>query len=230
MRRISFRAYLGAAVVLLIILIIVQFQITYRGTGFGSASLKDISLNIEGNSMFSESLTGFRLIPDRSDYFYNRLGIEGYVRPLPDQLYWCIVSPIPRALWTSKPIDPAWAWYNKIVAHEITGTEGTTIASGGSGSWFIRYGPGGIIEGGLLVGWLMGFGERLLRQSSGRLNLFLFLLGWETWLFRAFRGFGYVDLDALMVGFTVLCSLTIVFNLFSGQKYPSETFEAAPVV
>jgi hypothetical protein len=228
-RRISFRAYLGAAAILVIILGIVQFQITFRNTGFTRASFSNIKFNIEGNSMFSESLTGFTLIPDRADFFYNKFGIQGYVWPLPNEAFWCIISPMPRAVWTSKPVDPAWAWYNKMVAHEVTGTEGTTIAAGGAGSWYIRYGPGGIIEGGFLVGWLVAFGERLLRHCTGRLNLFLFVLGWETWLFRAFRGFGYVDLDGLLVGFVALCMLTAILNLFTGNPSQAELREPAAV-
>jgi hypothetical protein len=228
-RRISVRAYLGAGFILLLTLAIVQFQITYRNTGYDLASFADIKAHIEGNSMFSESLTGFNLIPDHVDFSYNRFGVQGYLWALPDQLFCCIISPMPRALWTSKPVDPAWSWYNKVVTgYEASGTEGTTVATGGTGTWYIRYGAGGVIEGGILVGWLMAFGERLLRHCTGRLNLFLFVLGWETWLFRAFRAFIYVDLDGLLVGFTVLCVLTIFLNLFSGPNTHSEVFEPAP--
>ena len=199
-------------------LVIVQFQITYRTGGFTGANVSEISTNISGNAMYSESLLAFKLIPDKSDDFYNAYYVEGILRTLPDQVYWFIVAPMPRAIWTSKPIDPAWAWYNRVVAHEAKGTEGTTIATGGAAGWYIPYGPAGVIEGGLFVGWLMGFGERLLRQCSGRLILLLFVLGWETWLFRAFRGFGYPDLDALLVAFIPLCVLVVILNVFSGEN------------
>ncbi len=226
LRRVSYRAYLGSALILLVFLAIVQYQITYRDVGFAGASVTGTSLNITGNSMFSESLLAFQLIPDHVDFFANRLYLEGIFRPMIDQAWGFVISPIPRALWTSKPVDQAWAWYNRVVTGEALGTEGTTVATGGQGAWYIRYGPAGVIEGGILVGWLMALGERLLRQSTGRLNLLLFALGWENWLFGAFRAFGFPTLDALMIAIVVLSFLTATLNIFAEQRVPSEAAQA----
>jgi hypothetical protein len=164
-KKISIRAYVIAGVLLLITLIVVQFQITFRNEGFLNKSLEDVKEKIEGNSMFSEGLMGYRLIPDRFNYFHNAFYVEGAIRPIPDTIFWFFVSPMPRALWHSKPIDPAWKWYNEVVTGDPNGTEGTTIATGASGYWFIRYGPFGLIEGGILIGWLMSYGEMLFSYS-----------------------------------------------------------------
>jgi hypothetical protein len=217
-KRVSIRAYVLASVILMVTLIIVQYQVTFRTQGFVGSSLGEVSAKIAGNSMFSEGLTGYRLIPDKFNYFENAYYVEGAIRPIPDTIFWFFVSPMPRALWHSKPIDAAWKWYNEVVTGDPNGTEGTTIATGASGYWFIRYGPFGLIEGGILIGWLMAYGEMLFRCCNGRLNLLLFVLGWETWLFRAFRGFGFADLDALLIGFIALSALTVVANLFAGAR------------
>jgi hypothetical protein len=222
-KRISFKAYGAAGLLLLITLVVVQFQITFRGSGFLAGSVGGISGRIAGNDMFSEGLTGYRLIPDKFNYFHNAFNIEGAIRPLPDTVFWFFISPMPRALWHSKPIDPAWKWYNEVVTGDPNGSEGTTIATGASGHWFIRYGPFGVIEGGIMIGWLMKYGEMLFLRCNGRLNLLLFVLGWETWLFRAFRGFGFADLDALYIGFGALCGLTLVANVFAGEPAQTES-------
>jgi hypothetical protein len=221
-KRISIRAYVAAATLLLVTLVFVQFQITFRNTGFLGGSLEAISGKIEGNSMFSEGMLGYRLIPDRFYYFHNAFYVEGAIRPIPDTVFWFFISPMPRALWTSKPIDPAWKWYNEVVTGDPNGTEGTTIANGASGYWYIRYGPIGVIEGGIMIGWLMTYGEMVFRRCNGRLNLLLFALGWETWLFRSFRGFGFPDLDALLVGYVALSALTVVANIFVGAPAQTE--------
>jgi hypothetical protein len=222
-KKISIRAYVVAGALLLITLLVVQFQITFRTKGFEGSSFQDISGKIQGNSMFSEGLMGYRLIPDKFTYFHNAFYVEGAIRPIPDTIFWFFISPMPRALWHSKPIDPAWKWYNEVVTGDPNGTEGTTIATGASGYWYIRYGPFGLIEGGILIGWLMSYGEMLFLRCNGRLNLLLFVLGWETWLFRGFRGFGFSDLDALLIGFAALSGMTVIANVFAGAAPQTES-------
>jgi len=222
-RRISIRGYIVSGLLLIGILVLVQFQITFRDVGLIQGSFSNISSDIAGNSMFSEGLLAYKLIPDRRDYFYDALGIEGAIRPPLDTIAWCFIAPMPRALWRTKPIDPVWVWYNEVVTGNANGTEGTTIATGGSAGWYIRYGPMGVIEGGMIVGWLMYVGECLFRRCSGRLNLLVLALGWQTWLFRAFRGFGWVDFTELLVGFATLAVLTVFVNIFAGGRGEPET-------
>jgi hypothetical protein len=220
-KRISVRAYLLMGVLLVALLATVQIQIAYRNAGFQNATFSGVNYwDFQGNAMFSEGLQAMRTIPDERDFFFNHYYIEGLVRPVPDTVFWALVGPIPRALWTSKPIDPVWVWYNQISTGEKNGATGTTIASGLTAYWYMRYGLFGVIEGGLMIGFLIRVGERALQQAGGRLNLLLLALGWEVWLFRAYRGFGFVDLYALLIGLTVLASISMIFNLFGGESEP----------
>jgi oligosaccharide repeat unit polymerase len=220
-KRLSMRAYMFGGVLVVVSLLVIQIQITFRNAGFQNADISSVNfMDFQGNAMFSEGLPAMRTIPDEHDFFFNHYYIEGLVRPIPDTVYWALIGPIPRALWTSKPVDPVWVWYNQLSTGEANGATGTTIASGLVSGWYMRYGLFGVLEGGLLVGWLMGVGERALQHSGGRLNLLLLSLGWEVWLFRAYRGLGFSDLYALLIGVAVLGVISMGFNLFGGASEP----------
>ena len=46
--------------------------------------------------------------------------------------------------------------------------QGTTISHGLVGHWYFPYGWAGVIEGGLLFGWLLVVGERALVKNLNR--------------------------------------------------------------
>jgi hypothetical protein len=208
----SLRAYVMVGILLLASIAIVQVQIRYRNLGFSAVSFSEVSLtNIEGNEMFSTSLIGFKLIPSQHDYFYNNFPGEVVLAPVPNFLYWAAVAPMPRAVWTSKPIDPSWAWYNAVFTGRSTlgggQTEGTTISEGIVGYWYFRFGIAGVVEGGLFMGWLMGMLERALYNNNGRPLAFFAVLALLTWMFRTYRDADLQDLaDAMVViGGLVIC-------------------------
>src|SRR5208282_1100028 len=105
------------------------------------------------NAMFSEGLLGFMYIPDQQNYFYNDFPGEMVIAPIPHFILWAAIAPMPRAIWTSKPIDPSWKWYNAISTGRSTlgggAAEGTTISEGIVGYWYFRFGLPGVIEGGI---------------------------------------------------------------------------------
>lgn len=221
-RKHSFKAYLIAGLWGFVLLVALQFQGTFRNTAFGGASFSQLDLTKnQGNTMFSEGLKAWSMIPDRVDFFYNTFPGEGFIRPIPEQLMNFFIGIIPRALWPNKPIDKAWEWYNFVVAG-TSGNTGTTISHGLVGHWYFRYGPWGVIEGALLMGWLMAIGERTLLNSNGRPMTLLFSMGFLVWLFRCYRGYAYNNLYGLVLGAIAFVILVRILRSF-GQQQPSES-------
>jgi membrane protein YdbS with pleckstrin-like domain len=226
LKRYSARAYVAGLIVLILAVGIVQIQGRFRNMGYRNINLSRVSFfNLQGNSMFSEGLMGFAAVPQHHDYFYNRYPGEMMLLPIPNLLFWAAVAPVPRALWTSKPIDHSWEWYNAIYTGQTatnTATAGTTISQGIVGYWFFRFGIFGVIEGGLFMGWLLGCAERALLNNRGRPMAVLASLGLLSWLFRAFRDIGLQDLTQVLValGGIVLCVL--IFLPFG--RRPAETW------
>ncbi len=199
-RKFSLKAFLICGALTVVMQYIVQFQGTFRSSGYEGADLSQLSLTTnQGNTMFSEGLLGYALIPDAVPFFYSdRFPGEGFVLAMPKTAIDVVVGIIPRALWHDKPVDELWEWYNN--AYAGSGRNGTTISKGLVGSWYFKFGLGGIIEGGMLVGWLMGVSERALQNSGGKPIHILFSLGFATWLFRTYRDFLFTDLYGLFLG------------------------------
>lgn len=224
LRRVSFRAYMWMGLTLFAILVLVQIQIAFRNEGFRSTDFAQVSVaDVQGNAMFSESLKGFELIPNYRAAFYDNYPGEAIIRPIPEALYWFFVSPVPRAIWTTKPIDPVWLWYNNVVAG-TRGNEGTTISHGAVGYWYFRYGLPGVIQGGLFMGFLMGVAERLLRDYSySKPILIVISLALATFFFRCYRGLQWVELHATLVGMVALAFAIIFLRPFFGGR-PDDSF------
>jgi hypothetical protein len=201
-----------------VILATVQFQGTFRGVGYANANLSELSIvQSRGNTMFSEGLKAWQVIPDERPFFKNSFVCEGLIRPLPEQAFWFLIGPIPRAIWTTKPVDPLWEWYNQYFMGSNNGTVGTTISHGLVGSWYFNYGIFGCIEGAILVGWLMGVAERALQNSEGRPMGMLMSLAFGVWLFRLYRDFIFIDLYGLMIGGVMLTIFIYACRPFLGD-------------
>jgi hypothetical protein len=213
----SILAYVAAGVIAFVLFTVVQFEGTFRAEGYISGDLHNVDLlTPQGNAMFSEGLVGFDLVPDKVPFFADRFPGEGALRAMPETLLYFLLHPIPRALWHNKPSDPAMIWYNQVVAG-TNGLEGTTISQGLAGHWYLRYGPMGVIEGGLLVGWLMRMSERTLQRAQGRPTTILFSLSISVWLFRTFRNFYFLDLWPMLLAF-FLFALLVKISKFVGSS------------
>jgi hypothetical protein len=204
LRRFSIRAYVIVLILLMFSWVLMAIQTRYRNIGFNDVKLSELSLSkVEGNQAFSFGLIGFSYIPERHNYFYNNFPGEMIVMPIPNFLFWLAVAPMPRALWTTKPIDPFWMWYNAVFTGRSTlgggTTEGTTIACGSVGDWFFRFGIAGLIEGGLFVGWLIGCAERAMFNNRGRTMAVLLPLAILDWIYRCFRSFGMSGAATILV-------------------------------
>jgi len=93
--------------------------------------------------------------------------------------------------------------------------EGTTIATGLVGDFYFRFGMAGVIEGGILFGWLCVVGERVLQNSQGRLMQLITSIGFLVFMFRSFRGMTFINLYPLLIG---VVFLVIVIRITSGGQ------------
>jgi hypothetical protein len=196
----GWRAYIIAGGVFLVMFVLVQYQSAVR-------SLDAVQLfAARGNTMFSEGLKAWQFFPDGNGdkYYYEAFPGSNLVRPLPETLYWFLVDPIPRALWTTKPIDGFNTWYNTFMTGERNGNTGTTISDGAVGAWYFRYGPWGVIQGALLYGWLMGVSERALRRCHDRPISLLFAFAFATFMFRSYRDLWFQSLYPIMISAVIL--------------------------
>ena len=224
LRSVSLRAYILSGAVLLVVMVIFQIQITYRGRGFTDVRMDEVSLSrLEGTSMFTEGLHGWALIPDHYPYIQNRFPGEPLVGPIPETLIGFLMHPIPRALWPTKPLDPVAQWYNSVVTgRDIKETEGTTISTGLVGEWYFRYGPLGVIQGALLFGWLCRVFERSLVATMHRPFGLLMSVAMGVCLLRFFRNFNFPTAYQVLVPGVVLALLVWFFNMFSPPQVDAE--------
>jgi hypothetical protein len=226
MRRFSLNAYVFLALLVFATLLIVQVQIRFRNEGFNDVDLSTVTLtNVQGNTMFSEGLKGFSFIPERRDFFYNDVPGEAIIMPIPNFLFYFVIHPIPRVLWPPKPIDPAGPWYNDVAmgGSGMNGgrVEGTTISEGLVGYWYFRFGLAGVIEGGLLVGWMMGLTERMLLNADGNPMTILFALATATWLFRCYRDISFPEFFEAAIGVVGLVFLILMVRPFFAAPAPT---------
>jgi hypothetical protein len=161
---------------------------------------------VAGNSMFSEGLRAWELIPSERGYAFDTFPGATFLRPIPDSVWSLVSGLVPRTIWAGKGgADEFVLWYDSYIsgdrrAIDSGGVVGTTISSGAVGYWYFRYGPIGVIEGGLFYGWLLGVSERAFRMSLGKPLKMLFALSFATFMFRSYRDLWWHNIDGLLLG------------------------------
>ena len=213
---INIRAYLFAALIGLLGLGMVAIMTVYRNQGFTQVDFSETLTveNIKGTEMFSTTLDGFKRIPDVVPFYYSSFPGENVVRPIPQLLYWIAIGPIPRAIWTEKPIDPVWAWYNFLITGKDDILRGTTISNGLVGWFYFRFGYPGVIQGAIFFGLLYGATERILQYAKGRTMQIIFSLATAAFLFRSFRDPNFHNYYPVVLG---AIALSILLFLVGGR-------------
>lgn len=200
--RLSSSAVYQAIALALLVFAMMQAQSQLRTRGVQSTDqLVTVELTeLQGNHMFSEGLSGWSRIPSQLAPFHDTPPGTGALLAIPDTLYRIAIHPIPRALWTTKPIDPVWAWHNELVAG-TTGTGGTTISTGIVGWWYFRFGFLGMLQGGVFMGWLLAVGDRALARAraTDRPMAILVSLSFLAWVFRCFRDLAIGELYEVVI-------------------------------
>jgi hypothetical protein len=219
-RRFNLRSYFYAGGIFLIFLFLVQFQGSFRTYDVERRDLSEVELfKSQGNNMFTEGLLAYQLVPNTIPHPGVNFPGAQFVRPLPDTAVRFAIGWIPRALWTDKPGFSEFAKsYNLMVSGGTAeNTIGATICTSVAGGSYIGYGPSGVIQIGLLFGWLCGVFERALVRSDGKLMAMLFSMALATWMFRCFRDLTPHDLYPLLIGVTAYIVFCLPMRLV-GQE------------
>lgn len=219
LRRISYKQFMAAGLILACMLLGIAIVGSYRFAGFSELSFDEVAVSqVSGNEMFTAGLPAFSLIPSEVKPFYSSFPGEAIIRPYPDTAFAFITHPIPRALWKNKPVDPVWLWYNKLVSGADAEETGTTISRSLPGEWYIKYGISGIIQGGILFGFLLGGVERSIRSFIHRPITIFITLGVAVWLFRSFRDFRPADIVPLFLATVALTVVMRIWNLAGAKQ------------
>jgi hypothetical protein len=217
LRWVSGRAYAIVIIIGIVFLFMIQVQGQFRNVGFSHLDTKEVDMkDLAGNEMFTTTLTGMKLIPEEHQFFADRYVGEGLIRAIPEEAYWLAIDWFPRALWTTKPIDPVGAWYSDVVTGEENGVQGTTISGGAVGTWYFKYGPFGVVQIALLYGWWMSIIDRSIRDAAGRPMAVLFTLAFATFMFRAFRDLWWHNLYPIIISGVVMYMFVRAFNILFG--------------
>jgi hypothetical protein len=227
LRRISFKAYATGLAAGLVTITVVQYQAFFRQTRFEERDLSQLSMvNLQGNYMFSEGLVGYYLVPEYKEFLYDTYPGAAVIRPIPQTAFDFVVGFIPRPLWPTKPVNEVAMWYSRAVTGEKMNVEEkgiTGVSRGLVGHWYFPYGWPGVIQGGLLFGWLLALGERALFKNLHRPLTVLMVLGYFTFLFRSFRDLTFNWLYPLIFTGIILWVMVKVGNaLFGGSTEESE--------
>jgi oligosaccharide repeat unit polymerase len=228
LRRFSPRAIIYPAAFLFGALFVVQIQGTFRLFGAQGIKLSEISMfKSQGNDMFSEGLNAYAywgtVYPFANDTFPG----ASFIRPIPDVAFRFAIGWIPRVLWHNKPgISAAAQVYNTMGSGaSATNTEsgysggGGTVCASIAGGAYLAYGFPGVIQMGLLFGWLCKLTEEMLWLNPRRPLALMFTLGLMVYLFGAFRDLSPHGLYPLLIGMTFLILVILFMRIFyAGQK------------
>ncbi|MEM9881566.1 MAG: O-antigen polymerase [Planctomycetota bacterium] len=217
-RRVSLKAYAASFVLVGLLYVAVQ-AMNVRNLGFTEVDVvAQATSKVEGNEMFTAGLTAFSLVPEKVSPFYATFPGAALIRPLPDTAIRFALHPIPRALWPGKPIDPVWLWYNEMVTGKSAEEKGTTVSTSLAAEWYVRYGIVGVVQGGLLFGFLLVGVELVIRRDPSRAMTVFIALGVLAYLFRAFRNFNPANLVPVFLAAIFLAVLIRTLNLVMPAK------------
>lgn len=225
LKRFSKRAVLYSSIVMFIALIFVQIQGTYRTAVLTQADISTLQLfKNRGNDMFSEGLLGYEYFPGSSGYASDTFPGATFIMPIPDVIVRYSISWIPRVLWHNKPgVSAVGLWYNKTISGGTAINDdqgnvqgGGSVAPSVSCLAYMGYGWSGVIQIGILFGWLCKTAERCVFANLHKPFALMFSMGLLTWLFRDFRDLTPHDVYPILIGTTVGAVGILVLRAFAG--------------
>jgi hypothetical protein len=223
-RRFSTRAYVVVLSILGGLLLLVQVMAFFRNEGFEIQNFQEVEVsNLKGNEMFTTTLPGMSTLPQFGRFLDEPFSGGGVIYTMPKTIYWLVIGPIPRALWPGKPVDPIWAKYNALTTGRSEDNyEGTTISRGAAGDPYFRYGIPGLIQIGIMYGWILRNCEVGVRQAFDRPIALLALLGFATFMFRSFRDLNFQTMYPVVYSAVAMSLLCLVLNAIFGGRSQQE--------
>lgn len=155
------RMTLGNVIIAILVVSATQFTFEFarasRMLGWNRKALMSIDpLKREfDNDFFSELVVSVDLVPQRHSYFYL------------DDLWAFVAHPVPRALWSGKPISPVLSYYNDVVADGILARANKLPSH--IGQFYMSFGYVGVVLLGLLSGMISAIASALMQSRHVRL-------------------------------------------------------------
>lgn len=217
-KKLSVKAYIYTGIIMFVFLFLIQIAGILRTIGYLKAHVSEYGniAEIRGNEMFSSTLLIFHVIPDqfpRPDPPF-----PGYriVMPIPNLIKRFVIHPIPRVIWPGKPIGSSefGLWLNAALTGGAAITEGGggTVCMAIHGGPYAGAGASGVIQFGLVFGWLLGVVERAFRGTLHRPFAMLFCLSLATYFFRCFRDFAPANFYQTVLPILALSLLIYAVN------------------
>ena len=167
---------------------IMQWMLEFRGTGFQTINQKEELqygyLHVDDNFLrLAQTIT---LVPNYYPYVYHQ------------QIIFALVRPIPRALWSNKPVDSGFD------LPAALGIEGISYSYSVIGDWYICAGYLGVFFGGLIYGGLARTIGQLLARNTQSANSLVYSICAMA-LFAGFRSL----LELVLMSYAILAWMLI---------------------
>ena len=95
--------------------------------------------------------------------------------PIPETLILLITNPIPRILWKNKPFDKSFGDYNQLRLGTTGYLTGSNITPTIPGRYYLKYGLIGVLEIGLLIGFLWSYINNKIYLNLNQKGLLLLI-------------------------------------------------------
>jgi len=165
-KRLRPKLVIGSLIVLTILLITMQQIVLYRKLGFeawlrGEDPKTTIShLHVDDDFLRLSQITA--LFPEITPY----VGLQ--------PLAYVLARPIPRVIWSEKPVNPG---YNLPLLVNLEGSSGTSLSSSIVGELYAMYGLLAVFLGGLFFGRLASMWNKVIDVSIGNGKTLVYGLG-----------------------------------------------------
>lgn len=168
------------------VLSLLAFQINYRDTGtLEDGFEKSVFVGTELNRELAFIASHYG---EQNDFISSNKLITSVLMPMPDTFLLFVTNPIPRILWEDKPVDKSFGAYNYLRLGSTGFETGSNITPTIPGRYYMKYGLLGVIEAGLLIGFLWGWANLYIRNySTAPTLLFLIPIFSSALLFAATR-------------------------------------------
>ena len=143
-------------------IVIMMYQINYRDSGLVDSGM-DLSA-ISGHELNRELAFISSHYGETSDFIETNNVLTSSMFPIIDTFVIFATNPIPRLIWNDKPIDNSFPQYNSLRTG-LTGFEGSSnITPTIPGRYYMKYGIIGVIEAGVLIGFLWFWSNIYIRK------------------------------------------------------------------
>ncbi len=207
-KELRFKNYVAVLLLLAAVVIFLDFMLEIRNYGFSpetgrpSYSVEDFRGIRADDNLHSLAQT-LHILPDEHPF----VGLE--------HLWYVIVRPIPRVLWTGKPVTGGF----DLALH--LGAPGVAFSISAVGECYMCFGWAGIWGGGFLFGLLAKSWSQLLDTEPTAAGVALYATGCMA-LFLAMRSL----LDLILMSYPILCWIAVDLIVYH-RRSPAELATAA---